>query len=197
MTQADVAAALDISTENYNRLEKGKTELTLTKMRKLAEIFNREPAELIADHGNVRTVRVRQHVQAGDWAESHLWEEEDCYDVQVPDDPDLRPFTLHGAESRGPSMNLRYPDGSALIYTDILETGETPVPGKRYIIEVERPDGLREATVKKLFKDDTGKLWLLPESNDPRHQVPIDPFEGDGNIVRVVGKVVFSVQREE
>lgn len=197
LTQADVAAALGISTENYNRLEKGKTELTLTKMRTLGEIFHREPVDFISDHGSVRTVRVRQPVQAGQWSESPLWDEDDCYDVVVPDDPEYRSFTLHGAETRGPSMNKRYPEGSAIIYTDIHETGEQFVPGKRYIIEVERPDGLREATVKTLFRDETGKYWLIPESTDPRHQSPIDLSEGDGNIVRVVGKVVYSVQRED
>ncbi|EPE99509.1 LexA family transcriptional regulator [Rhizobium grahamii] len=196
-TQAEVAAEMDISTENYNRLEKGKTELTLSKLKRLAEIFHREPADFISDTGHVRRVSIRQHVQAGQWAESNVWPEDDWYEVVVPDDEQFRNLSLHGAETRGPSMNRRYPEGSAVIYTDIQETGESPAVGKRYIIEVERPDGLREATVKKLWMDDDGKYWLLPESSDPRHQLPIDLTEGDGNIVRIVGRIVFSVQRED
>lgn len=195
-TQADAAAVLDITTENYNRLENGKTQITLSKLEKLAEFFHRQPAELIASHGNVRTVRVRQHVQAGEWAESLLWEEDACYDVIVPNDPEFQNVMLYGAETRGPSMNKRYTEGAAVIYTDIIETGESPVPGRRYIVERERSDGLREATVKTLFQDDDGKFWLLPESTDPRHQSPIDLSGGDGDIVRIVGRVAFSVQRE-
>ncbi|KQR27225.1 phage repressor [Rhizobium sp. Leaf155] len=195
-TQADAAAVLDITTENYNRLENGKTQITLSKLEKLAEFFHRQPSELIASHGNVRTVRVRQHVQAGEWAESLLWEEDDCYDVIVPNDPEFQNVMLYGAETRGPSMNKRYTEGAAVIYTDIIETGESPVPGRRYIVERERADGMREATVKTLFKDDDGKFWLLPESTDPRHQTPIDLSGGDGDIVRIVGRVAFSVQRE-
>jgi phage repressor protein C with HTH and peptisase S24 domain len=94
-------------------------------------------------------------------------------------------------------MNKRYPEGSALIFTSIYETRETPQVGKRYIVETERPDGLREATVKTLWQDETGEHWLLPESTDPRYQQPIKLSDGDGNIVRIVGRVVFSVQRED
>lgn len=195
-TQAEAAAALEITTENYNRLENGKTELTLKKIRKLAEFFNRQPTEFLESHGNVRSVRVRQFVQAGEWAESFLWDEDDCYDVSVPDDIELRNYTLYGAETRGPSMNKRYSEGSSIIYTSLFETGEMPLPGKRYIVERERPDGLREATIKTLFVDETGKHWLMPESHDPRHQQPISVEGNDGDTVRIVGKVVFSVQRE-
>ncbi|MHA4733260.1 LexA family transcriptional regulator [Ensifer adhaerens] len=197
LTQADVAAHLEISTENYNRLEKGKTELNLSKLRKLAELFHRDPADFITDHGNVRMVRVSQGIQAGHWAESLAWDENDWYDVAVPDDPMYRHFTLYGAQTEGPSMNKRYSEGSALIYTSIMETGEPPQVGKRYIIERERPDGLREATVKTLWKDEQGEFWLLPESHDPRYQTPLRLADGDGDIVRIVGKVVFSVQRED
>lgn len=195
-TQADTAAALDMTTENYNRLENGKTRLTLEKIQKLAEFFRRQPAEFIESHGNVRHVRVRQHVQAGEWAESLMWDDDDCYDVIVPNDPEFSNAMLYGAETRGPSMNKRYAEGSAVIYTSLMETGESPIPGRRYIVERERSDGLREATVKSLWKDEDGKFWLLPESNDPRHQQPIDLSGGDGDIVRIIGRVAFSVQRE-
>lgn len=197
LTQAQVADKLGIHLTNYNKLENGKSEVTLARLDQIAKILNVAAADLISNHGNVRTVRVRQHVQAGTWAESFLWEEDDCYDVIVPDDADYRDFTLYGAETLGPSMNRRYPERSALIYTSIIETGEKPEPGKRYIIERERPDGMREATVKTLFQDDTGKLWLIPESTDPRHQTPIDLSQDDGDIVRIVGRVIFSVQRED
>ncbi|PZR77896.1 MAG: phage repressor, partial [Stutzerimonas stutzeri] len=106
-------------------------------------------------------------------------------------------FTLHGAESRGPSMNKRYPEKSAIIYTDIIETGESPKPGRRYIVEIERADGLRESTVKLLWRDDSGQLWLLPESNDPRYQSPIALNGNEGDTIRIVGRVTHSVQRED
>lgn len=187
---------MGIHVTNYNHLENGKTELNLSKMRTLSAILHCEPADLISNQGHVRTVRICQHVQAGSWSESNVWPEDDWYDVAVPDDIEWRNFPLYGAEARGPSMNKRYPSGSALVYTSIYDTHETPIPGRRYIVETERPDGLREATVKTLWKDENGVLWLLPESDDPRYQQPINLSNGDGNIVRVVGRVVFSVVRE-
>ncbi|MBP1873520.1 transcriptional regulator with XRE-family HTH domain [Ensifer adhaerens] len=197
MTQQQVADALGLHLTNYNKLENGKTKLTALQMEHLARILHCSPADFILKQGDVRIVPVRQHVAAGVWQESNLWDEDDWYSVAVPDEPEYRHLTLYGAETAGPSMNRRYPERSALIYTSLMETGESPKPGRRYIIETERSDGLREATVKKLWKDDSGKLWLLPESHDPLHQQPIDLSAGDGEIVRIVGRVLYSVQREE
>ncbi|MFN3833757.1 MAG: helix-turn-helix domain-containing protein [Allorhizobium sp.] len=196
LTQQQVADAMGIHLTNYNRLENGVTELNLSKMKALAGILHCEPAELIFNPGHIRVVKVQQHVQAGVWAESNVWPEDDWYEVAVPDDEQWRSLSLYGAETRGPSMNKRYPEGSALIYTSMMDTGEKPQIGKRYIIEIERPDGLREATVKTLWRDDSGVYWLLPESTDPRHQAPIALNGSDGDLIRIVGRVIYSVQRE-
>ncbi|TIP13192.1 S24 family peptidase [Mesorhizobium sp.] len=151
--------------------------------------------ELEAEKG-VRRVRVTGFVQAGHWAETWEWPEEDTYTVPVPDDPAFRPYLLHAAEARGPSMNRRYPEGTILVFTDVIETGASLELGRRYIVERERADGLREATVKTLWRDEAGKIWLLPESEDPRFQEPI-PIDGnEDDTVRVVGRVRFAVSRE-
>ena len=197
LTQAQVAEALGLHLTNYNRLENGDTKMTLDRLEQLAEILHCDPVDLISNRGRVRVVPVRQHVQAGTWAESQVWPEDQWYEVAVPDEDTYRNFNLYGAETRGPSMNKRYPEGSALVYTSLHETREALRPGSRYIVETERSDGLREATVKKLWADDTGKLWLIPESTDPRHQAAIEIGGIDGETVRVVGRVVYSVQREE
>lgn len=187
---------IGIHLTNYNKLENGQADVTLSRLEELADIFKVAVSDLIAPAHKMRFVTVKQSVAAGVWSESPLWPEDEWYDVPVPDDPELRRFTLYGAENSGPSMNRRYPDGSALIYTSMLETRESFEAGKRYIVEIERPDGLREATVKQLWRDDGGKLWLLPESTDPRYQQPI-PLEGEnGDTIRLVGRIRYAVQRE-
>lgn len=196
LTQAEVAASLPLGLVNYNKLENGKTALTLSRMQRLAEILDCEPFELISDIRPLRTVHVRAHVEAGSWVESYEWPEDDWYDVAVPDDPHLSGVKLYGAETRGASMNRRYPEGSVVVFTDAIETEEDIEIGKRYIVERERADGLREATVKTLFRDEVGKLWLLPDSTDPRHQAPIQIDGGDDDTIRIIGKVVYSVQRD-
>lgn len=196
-TQQEVADALGLHLTNYNKLENGKTDLSVSMMEKLAEILHCRPADFITPRSNIRSVQITQRVAAGIWEESHVWPETEWYEVAVPDDEDYRKINLYGAETSGPSMNKRYPEGSALIYSSIIETGESPVPGRRYIVETERADGLREATVKTLYKDEGGKYWLLPESTDPRYQQPIDLSAGDGDMIRIVGRVLYAVQRED
>jgi transcriptional regulator with XRE-family HTH domain len=202
MTQAQVAQRLGLDLTNYNRLENGKTELTVSRMGQLGEILHCEPSEFLAppqpvQNDNVRVVTVKQHVQAGQWAENLEWDRSDWYEVAVPADKAFAGLALYGAETKGPSMNKRYNEGSSLIYTNVIETGEAIVPGRRYIVETERPDGLREATVKMLWQDEAGEMWLLPESNDPRFSQPIPLRDAEHHIVRIVGRVVYSVQRED
>lgn len=197
MTQQQVADALGIHLTNYNKLENEITEMKVSRLDDLAKILHCDPVDLISNAGRIRVVHVCQHVEAGYWAESNQWPESDWYEVAVPDDPEWRGLTLYGAETRGPSMNRRYPEGTALVYTDVIETGESPQPGKRYIVEIERPDGLREATVKTLWRDETGAYWLLPDSSDPRYQTPIQLGGAEGEVIRIVGRVRYSVQRED
>lgn len=196
LTQADVAESLGLNLTNYNRLETGKTELTVSKMEKLAKILACNPVDLIFRVGEFRTVQVRGQVEAGAWSEAFEWEESQCYDVAIPDDPALRPYAIYGAETRGPSMNRRYPEGTVIVFTHMIETQETVRVGSRYVVEREGPDGLREATVKTLWKDEEESFWLLPDSDDPRHQQPIALNGDDGDTIRIIGRVVYSVHKE-
>ncbi|MGN6775848.1 S24 family peptidase [Rhizobium sp.] len=147
---------------------------------------------------SLRRVFVTAHVQAGQWAETWEWEDEQKYPVLIPDLPEYRTIRLYAAETRGPSMNKRYPERTVIVFNDVQETGEDPMPGKRYVVERRRASGEAEHTVKTLFLDADGKHWLMPESDDPRYQAPISIEEGteDGDLVVILGRVVFSVTRE-
>lgn len=197
LTQEAVADALGMHHVNYNKLENGKTQLRPARIDQLARLYKIDPVEVLMEPPpGTRLVGVRGHVQAGHWAEAWQWPESDWYEVTVPADPGLRSVSLYGAETRGPSMDRRYPEGTAIVYTDMIETGEALIPGKRYIVERERADGLREATVKTLWVDDRGTYWLLPDSTDPRFQEPIPVNGQEGDTIRVVGRVRYAVQRE-
>ena len=197
LSQQAVADALKIDVTNYNRLENGRVELTFSRMKEIAAILHCDPVELIANITHTRIVKVRAFVEAGVWAESYEWNEEDWYDVAVPDDPEFRNYNLYGAETRGASMNKRYPEGTVVVFTDPIETEQDIRIGRRYLVERERADGHREATVKTLIHDESGNLWLMPESSDPRHQQPIEVSGSNGDTIRIMGRVVYSVQRED
>lgn len=195
LSQEALGAKVGVHWQTVLRAESGKTALGANKLRSYADALGVEPDDLVQpDEG--RMVTVKGFVQAGHWAETWEWHEDEQYQVPVPDDPALRHFTLHAAEARGPSMDKRYPEGTVLVFTDIVQSGDDLQLGKRYIIERERADGMREATVKTLWRDEAGKIWLLPESNDPRFQEPIPVESNEDDTVRIVGRVRFAVSRE-
>lgn len=197
LSRDDVADEIGAHPVTVSKLISGKTPLNTHWLEKLGKAFAVPPEQILSAPPSVRMVKVRQHVQAGHWAEALEWQQDDWYDVAIPDDPALLKFDLFGAETKGPSMNRRYPEGTVVICTKMIETREDIQPGKRYIVERERPDGMREATVKLLWLDDSGKFWLLPESDDPRYQEPIAVDEIDDATVTIVGRVRYSVQRED
>lgn len=195
--QQELAERLGVTWQTVSNVERGKVGLNSKKLALWAAALGVEPHDLVSADDGSRRVQVIGHVQAGHYAESWAFDEADLYDVPVPDDAKFRRFRLQGVEVRGPSMNRRYPEGTVLVFTDAVETGEDVVVGKRYIIERERADGLREATVKLLWRDNEGRMWLLPESDDPRFQEPIPLEGGDGDTIRIVGRVRYSVARED
>lgn len=197
ISQHELADRMGVTWQTISNVERGVTGLSSKKLDAYAAALGVEPQDLIAADDGARRVPVIGHVQAGHFAESWEFHEADQFDVPVPNDARFRRFKLQGVEVRGPSMNRRYPEGTVLVFTDAVETGEDVTVGKRYIIERERADGLREATVKLLWRDNEGRHWLLPESDDPRFQEPI-PMEGaDGDTIRIVGRVRYSVARED
>jgi len=201
LSQAEMAKRLGTSQPQYQRLEKGLRPLTPKWALKIEAEFGIPAAQMVFKNEvdkslPARKVTVIGYVQAGAWEETWELQEEDQYAIYIPPDVNLSGYSLYAAETRGPSMNKRYPEGTVIVFTNIIETHEELMPGKRYVIERERPDGLKEATVKLLWMDDKGKPWLLPESTDPRFQEPI-PINGDeGDTIRIVGRVRYAVSRE-
>lgn len=198
LTQVWLAGELGVNTVTLSRKlnRKNVDKLDIKWMTRIADALHVEPAALIKRPISARSIPVIAYVQAGEWAESWEWEEEDRYEVPVTQDPLFENFRLIGVETRGPSMNRVYPEGTVLILTDYSETGEDLIIGKRYVVERERADGLREATVKTLWKDENGRMWLIPESSDPRYQQPIALDGDDGETIRIIGRVRYALRRE-
>ncbi|KQV27576.1 hypothetical protein ASC97_04135 [Rhizobium sp. Root1203] len=156
------------------------------------------PGEDTQEPAGLRKVTVSAYIQAGNWAETWEWDEHKQYPVYIADEPEFRPYRLYAGETHGPSMNRRYPEGSVLVFTHIQETREQPIAGKRYIVERRRSSGEMEHTVKLLHRDDEGKYWLLPESDDPRYQAPIsiEDGTGDDDVVEIIGRVHYAIHKE-
>lgn len=195
LSQSDLADRIGIHWQSVSRAENGRTALSASKQEQYALALETTVEDLFQPKP-FRTVRVKGYVQAGHWAETWELDDSDQYEVPLPYDPQFDGLTLHAAELRGPSMNRRWPEGTALVFADAIESGEDLLLGKRYIVERLRADGLREATVKTLWRDEAGKVWLLPESNDPRFQEPIAVEGNENDTIRIVGRVRYAVSRE-
>lgn len=203
MTQSELARqmtvalgrSIDRAAVQKMTKDKGGRKISADELFAIAKILG---APAPAEKSDLRTVTVATHVQAGLWAETWEWADDDHYQVAVPRDAALDGFRLYGAETRGPSMNKRWPERTVVVFTNVDETLESPQPGKRYVVEAKRADGKREHTVKLLHRDEQGKFWLVPESNDPLFQAPLSVDDGatNGDEVRIVGRVRYSVARE-
>lgn len=114
---------------------------------------------------------VAGHVEAGSFREAVEWDRSEWYAVDVPVPQRFR-GVAKALEVRGPSMNLEYPEGSVVIWVDMLSF-RAPQNDDHVIVYAHRQDGTIEATVKEL-RIVNGKQWLWPRSSDPEHQTPIE-----------------------
>lgn len=191
-TQVQLAEKIGCGWQTISRLENAHNRITEKREIALADAFGIEADQLYlapAARAGLRSVVVRQQVKAGLFAESLVWDQDDTYEVAVPDDATTRTIDLYGAEVAGRSMNLIYPEKTVLVYSPF---GGGLEVGKRYIVERIRVDGLRESTVKTLHSDSNGEMWLIPESTDPEFR-PVR-LDGDGaETVRIVGRVRYAV----
>lgn len=175
-------------------------DVSADEMMAIAEETN-FPAPMLdtpSGSGDLRIVTVAGYVQAGHWAETWEWDDDEKYEVAVRGSSQLASFKLFAAETRGPSMNKRWPEGTVVVFTRVEETGEMPIAGKRYVVQRRRGGtGEAEFTVKLLHRDSEGKFWLVPESDDPRYQaaISVDDDNSDDEIA-IIGRVHFAVTRE-
>jgi transcriptional regulator with XRE-family HTH domain len=195
-TLGDAVRAHEVTIAN---LATGEQQLTHDWMKRLAEALSVQPEEIISRPAaeGMRRVRVRAWLEAGGWGESHEWPDADQFDVVIQDDPSLRNASLYAAEIRGQSMNLRYPQGSVVVFSRVVGRPNEIAAGKRYHVRRTRPDGLTEETLKTLVRNEDGRYWLKPESSAPEHQAWI-ALDGDKEAtVELLGRVRFVVHRED
>ena len=135
------------------------------------------------------SVWVAGHVEAGNFQTAMEWDQSLWYAVDVPV-PDRFRRLAKALEVRGPSMNRDYPQGSIVLWVDML-AARAPRDGDHVIVYAHQTDDSIEATVKELRVTD-GKRWLWPKSDDPLHQLPLDTdHPGDGVAsIEIVGLVI-------
>lgn len=206
LTQPEFARAVgDVDQSTVSKWEQGKQKPRPEHIVRLAEMANVTPAQFMgiplpgrAEGMPPPTVRVTGALQAGAWADSGEWPEDDQYEVPAPLPPEWLNKDIHAREVSGTSMNRYYPDGSIVYVCPISVLGRRPNNGERVVVQRVGADGTYEATLKEYVVGDDGKIWLWPRSYDPEHQTPLQYVEARRRIdhVTILGIVIASLVME-
>lgn len=159
-------------------LGKGDPPITKNEIDNLAGIKT-APAEILdvaePANGKPRSIAVVGEVAAGVWVE--VWGDEqreitEWLNIEVPG---YERVQLKAWRVRGPSMNLRYPEGSFVITCSTAEAG---IRHGDDVVVMRRNAVGYEYTVKEIVLK--GKqIWLQPRSSDPLFQKPWQMKRGD------------------
>ena len=124
-------------------------------------------------------------VEAGSFREAVEWDQSRWYSVDVPI-PDRFRKVAKALEVRGNSMNLEYRQGSVVVWVDVLDFRPARDSDHVIVYSSDR-NGRIEATIKE-YRIQDGREWLWPRSDDPKHQLPIDPSNPPDDVREVLVK---------
>ncbi len=112
------------------------------------------------------------------------------YAIDVPVPPRFRKMAK-ALEVKGPSMNQDYPEGSIVLWVDMLNA-RPPRHLDHVIVYAHHMDGSIEATLKELRISADGHKWLWPKSDHPDFQQPLNVDQPGDHIadVEIAGLVV-------
>jgi hypothetical protein len=141
-------------------------------------------------------VVVKGCVEAGAWRSHEPWAPDDWYAVEFEEDGIFG--TRVGLEVRGRSMELRFPEGTALDCVMLIGSNAIVDNGDYVVVEAIR-GGLYERTCKRLSLRPDGNFELIAESTQPEFADPIfigkpDFYGPSEDEIRVVGKVLHAKQ---
>ncbi len=197
LSQLQLAEKVGVSQPTVFEWEKNESQPKRFRVERIAKALGKTTEWL--ERGNTpqaysqelsETVRIIGSVQAGAWMEAYQLPEQEWEEMSLPSDPRFPGINRYGLKNVGPSMNKKLEDGGTWVFVRYEDVSRQPEAGQYVIAERVRKDGLVEATCKRLMADAAGKLWLWPESTDPRFQAPI-PLDGDKETeeIRLIGRV--------
>lgn len=199
---ADAARSLGINEKTYAAYERGERRPKPEAMWDIAQrlrvsygwlAFAKGPESFNAPSGST-AVSVEGIVQAGAWTKSFTWPDGEQYEVFVPEHLVRSVYPTYAAEVRGESMNLAFPHGSIVVLERCMDHISDLAENARYHVEISGPDGNVESTIKTVKKTSSGKLWLVPETDDPSFKaISIDSIAQQ---ISFTGKVICSIRSE-
>jgi transcriptional regulator with XRE-family HTH domain len=176
LTQQALADLVGIEQPTIQRYEKGRSP-RLDQALDIARELGVSLDDLVSEGRIVPAgprLFVKGEVRAGHWVECWEWERDDWAMFTGRSDETTPLDKRFGLKVVGDSMDIPYPEGTILDCVKYEQDYIIP-SGKRVIAQRHRENGTIETTVKELVRDADGVEWLVPRSNNPKHQ----PFRGD------------------
>ena len=184
LSQEELAAKTGMSTSLISRLETSKRRAKLDQIDAIAAVLGIPRSALVEISEDARTIQVTTTI--GDTPENAFVD----FEVKVPNFH--KNATLFAALVVGDAANRCYPNGSVVVWRPLDETGEPPIPGRRYVIE-STVGGKRALSIKTFLRDRTGGEKFVHESDDLNHQQILNAGEAG---VEVLGRIVMAITIE-
>jgi repressor LexA len=198
LTIDKLAELIGTTGATIQRLETGNRQLTEKWAHKISHGLGVQITELF---GSILPVSeaglpVLGEVQAGVWKEVETTDEQKYPNIPISADPRYPGTEQYALLVRGESMNKIFAPGEFVVCVRWAQIGRGPRDGDLVVVE-RRRDGLIEATCKRV-RIQSNKLYLMPESTDPKWQNPIE-LELDGSFANdeivVTGLVIGRYQQ--
>lgn len=198
LSTAEAAEATGQSDDTVKSHEKGVRGISRDKALKYARLYGVDVEYVLgfqkAPQGvqlsATRGLPVKGSVMAGAFRESLEDPDGDQERLPVQYDTAYAEAVQFALRVQGASMNQIYPDGSYVICVRVEDS--QPRVGDHVVVQREK-GGLYEFTLKELQRNPkTGRLYLLPKSDDPKFQAPIELVDGQ---IEIVAVVIGSYQR--
>lgn len=201
INQSDFGRIFGVTQSTVSRWEKGSVPSSI-ELAALASKAGVSVNEFIGSNEpliqSAPRLMVRGSVQAGVWREAWQWDEGDWFPYTGGTHINAPLDRRFGLVVDGESMNEVYPPGTILDCVHIIGSGMGEiVNGQRVIVVRKRFLDGYEATVKE-FRTSGNKSWLMPRSNNPEFQTPIEiGTEEDGvEETRIIAVVCGSYRPE-
>jgi transcriptional regulator with XRE-family HTH domain len=177
LTLAQLADRVGTSHATIQRLESGKMRLNQDWIDKISAALSVQISEIFGDivPATPDGLPVLGEVQAGVWRETEIADEPKHGSLPIGLDPRYSGKRQFALVVRGESMNRVVQDGAYIVCVSWADLGRAPRDNDLVVVE-RRRDGMVETTVKRIKLQDK-KVWLTPDSDDPRWQAPI-VFDG-------------------
>lgn len=171
---AQLAELVGTSHATIQRLETGKMKLTQEWADRISRAMDVQLPEVFGEivPAVVDGLPVLGSVQAGVWREADVADEPKYPPLPISPDSRYPGHAQFALKVVGTSMNRVVQDGMYIVCVTWAELGRQPRDRDLVVVE-RRRDGLVETTVKRI-QIQNRKILLMPDSDDPRWQSPIE-----------------------